>query len=586
MSAQEWHKTQPLSIGLRYRTRIGLWTVSLWTGLVGLVNLLSAVSPSLPERVRWLMPVFPFTIRAGGHVFAALTGFLLLTLAVNLLRRKRVAWLLTVALLGISITSHLIKGLDYEESLLAIVPLIQLIVMRKTFTARSDRPSISQGVRVLIGALLFTLAYGTAGFYVLDGSFTVNGEPVNFGLVASIEQTLAIFFTEDNAGLESTTRYSAFFINSIYIVGASTLVYAFFMLLRPVLLRGEAATLSDRRQARVIIDQYGQTSLARLSLLKDKSYYFSPSGQSVIAYVAKGRAAIALGDPIGPSQDRVEAILTFSQFCDRNDWFPAFYETSNEQLERYAKLGFQQIQIGEEAIVDLTSFTLKGKAAQNLRTALNRSAKAGYQFQLYESPIQPELFQQLKPVSDEWLKDKQGSEKQFSIGWFDEDYLRGCSIAVVYDADHRAVAFANLLSGYNRREVTIDLMRHRLDAEKGTMDFLFVSMFQHFKEAGYDRFNLSLSPLAGVGAKPSARRVEKALNYLFNHLNQFYNFKGLHQFKEKFQPRWEPRYLVFPNRAALPEVILGLVRADSGDRLFEYLQLEYVKQSLAAFFDR
>ena len=66
MSAQDRHKTQPLSIGLNHRTRIGLWTVSLWTGLVGLVNLLSAVSPSLPERVRWLMPVFPFPIRAGG----------------------------------------------------------------------------------------------------------------------------------------------------------------------------------------------------------------------------------------------------------------------------------------------------------------------------------------------------------------------------------------------------------------------------------------------------------------------------------------------------------------------------------------
>ena len=586
MSAPDRHKTPPLSIGLDYRTRIGLWTVSIWTGLVGLVNLLSAVSPSSPERVRWLMLVFSFPIRAGGHVFAALTSFLLLTLAANLLRRKRIAWLLTVTLLGVSIVSHLIKGLDYEEGLFAIVPLIQLIVMRKVFTARSDRPSIAQGARVLLGALLFTLAYGTAGFYVLDGRFIVNSEPVNFGLFASINQTLAIFFTEDNAGLEPTTRYSAFFINSIYIVGASTLIYALFMLLRPVLLRGDPATTSDRSRARNIIDQYGQTSLARLSLLKDKSYYFSPSGQSVIAYVAKGRAAIALGDPIGPLEDRVEAIFTFSQFCDRNDWFPAFYETSSEQLEQYCKLGFQQIQVGEEAIVDLISFTLKGKAAQNLRTALNRSTKAGYQFKFYESPIQLDLFQQLKPVSDEWLKNKQGSEKQFSIGWFDEDYLRGCSIAVIYDANNQVVAFANLLSGYNRREVTIDLMRHRLDAEKGTMDFLFVSMFQHFKEAEYERFNLSLSPLAGVGAKPNARRVEKALNYLFNHLNQFYNFKGLHQFKEKFQPRWEPRYLVFPNRAALPEVILGLVRADSGDRLFEYLRFEYVKQLLGALFAR
>ena len=49
----------------------------------------------------------------------ALSGFFLLILAASLLRRKRVAWLLTVGLLVLSILSHLIKGFDYEVSLLA-----------------------------------------------------------------------------------------------------------------------------------------------------------------------------------------------------------------------------------------------------------------------------------------------------------------------------------------------------------------------------------------------------------------------------------------------------------------------------------
>ncbi len=91
-----------------------------------------------------------------------------------------------------------------------------------------------------------------------------------------------------------------------------------------------------------------------------------------------------------------------------------------------------------------------------------------------------------------------------------------------------------------------------------------------FQKLNCDRFNFSLSPLAGVGCGSDAQRVEKGLNYFFKHLNQFYNFKGLHQFKEKFQPCWEPRYLIYPNIAALPDVAVGLVRADSGDRLFDY----------------
>ena len=257
-------------------------------------------------------------------MFAALSGFILLTLAASLLRRKRVAWLITLGLLIISIFSNLIKGLDYEEGLLSALLLIQLLLMRKVFTAHSDRPSMAQGVPVLLVAMVFTLAYGAAGFYLLKGHFKVDGRPATFGLSQSLLQTLAMFFTEDNAGLEPQGRFANFFANSIYVVGAVTLAYALLLLLRPVLLRGAPATTAARQRARDIIDQHGQTSLARLALLKDKSYYFSPSGQSVVAYVAKGRAAIALGDPIGPLSDRRAVIMSFQQFCHRNDWFATF----------------------------------------------------------------------------------------------------------------------------------------------------------------------------------------------------------------------------------------------------------------------
>ncbi|MCU0548078.1 MAG: phosphatidylglycerol lysyltransferase domain-containing protein [Leptolyngbya sp. Prado105] len=554
------------------KTRFGIGSTAILTAVMGGVNLISAIAPSYPERTAWLKHFLPFSVRAGGHLFAALSGFILLTLAANLLRRKKVAWYLTVGLLILSILSHLIKGFDIEESTLAMILLIQLIVLRKVYTAKSDPPSIAQGIRALVVAILFTLAYGTIGFYWLDGYFKVSGQPINFSFKQAIWQTLAMFFTADNAGLEPSRRYGDFFAHSIYAVGLVTMTYALLMLLRPVLLRGDPATLFDRKKARQIIDEYGQTSLARLSLLPDKSYYFSPSGKSVIAYVAKGRAAITLGDPIGHSDDRKEAIVSFREFCHQNDWFPTFYEVLPETLPLYQSLGYRWVQIGEEAIIDLRTFNLKGKANQDFRTAINKLSKAGYQLQVYAPPIDDRLIARLKPVSDEWLKSKQGSEKQFSIGWFNPEYLKGCHIAVIEDGNGDAIAFSNLLSGYNRKEVTVDLMRHVDRAEKGTMDFLFAEMLKHFQQEGYDSFNFSLSPLAGVGEAADAQRVEKGLHYFFEHLNQFYNFKGLHQFKEKFRPRWEPRYLVFPSRRVLPDIAVGLVRADSGDRLLDYLK--------------
>jgi phosphatidylglycerol lysyltransferase len=534
---------------------------------MGIINLFSAITPSLPDRMEWFRDFFPVEIRHSGHLFAALSGFFLLILATNLLRRKRSAWILAVILLMVSILSHLIKGLDYEESLFAGALLILLMAMRKTFTAQSDRPSMAQGVRVLIGSLLFTLAYGTAGFFLLDRAYNVQ-----FDLPGALAQTLAMFFTEDNAGLVPRTRFGQFFANSIYLVGGVTLTYALFMLLRPVLLRGEPATAAQRQRAQAIVEQYGCSSLARFTLLNDKAYYFSPSGKSMIAYVPKGRVAIALGDPIGPREDREEVIFGFQQFCEQNDWHPAFYQTLPDDLALYESFRFRVLKIGEEAIVDLKTFTLKGKAGQNFRNTLNKFKKSGHRIEFYQPPITSELLYELRTVSNEWLKMMQGSEKKFSLGWFDEAYLRDCEIAVVRTAQGQLSAFANVVTEYQINEITIDLMRHRAEMAHGTMDFLFISMFEHFQERGYDGFNLGLSALSGLGDSEQAPQLEKGMNYLYEHLNRFYNFKGLHAYKEKFHPCWEPRYLVYPSLTSLPDVAVGLARADSGDRLLDYFK--------------
>ena len=519
-----------------------------------------------PDALAILRDIYPFEVRAGSHIFAAVSGFILLTLASRLLRRKRVAWILTVILLLVSIASHLLKGLDVEETIPAALLLIILLIQRKQYTARSDRPSIAQGVRVLIGALLFTTAYGTAGFWLMERQYQTE-----FDLVRALKQTLAIFFTADNGGIQATTRFGSFFITSIYIVGASTLTYAVWMLLRPVLLQ-VGGTDEERSRAKKIIQQYGHSSLANFCLLPDKSYYFSPSGKTVIAYVPKGRGAIALGDPIGAPEDNKDAVIGYQEFCDRNDWYPAFYQTLPDNLDLYKSLGFKVVKIGEEGIVDLHTFTTQGKAGRNLRNSLNRFSKQGYKVKFYQPPIADEMLDRLKVISDQWLNEMQGSEKRFSLGWFDCNYLRNCEIATVEKETGEIVAFANIVPEYQLNEITLDLMRKLNDAEHGVMEFLFVSLFQHYQKLNYDSFNLGLSALSGLKEDRQSPRLEGGLDYLYEHLNRFYNFQGLHGFKDKFNPRWESRYLVYPSLAALPDVAVALVRADSGDRLLDYFK--------------
>ena len=108
-------------------------------------------------------------------------------------------------------------------------------------------------------------------------------------------------------------------------------------------------------------------------------------------------------------------------------------------------------------------------------------------------------------------------------------------------------------------------MRKLNNTEHGAMEFFFVSLFQHYKELNYDGFNLWISALSGLKEDRQAPRLEAGLDYLYEHLNRFYNFQGLHGFKDKFNPCWESRYLICPSLAALPDVVVALVRANSGD---------------------
>jgi phosphatidylglycerol lysyltransferase len=170
-------------------------------------------------------------IRHGSHLGAALAGFGLMLLADGVWRRKRAAWLLAVVLLLVSSATHLVKGLDYEEAFLSLLLMIILLLSRAEFHARSDPPSVRRGLGVLLAAIGFTLAYGTAGFYLMDHHFRIN-----YALGPAIRQTFVMFTQFYDPGLEPITGFSRYFASSIYLVGLFTTGYALLMILRPVLI--------------------------------------------------------------------------------------------------------------------------------------------------------------------------------------------------------------------------------------------------------------------------------------------------------------------------------------------------------------
>ena len=347
--------------------------------------------------------------------------------------------------------------------------------------------------------------------------------------------------------------------------------YALWTLLRPVFVR-QPATAAERGQAQAIIEAHGHSSLARLALLPDKSYFFSGGG-SVVAYVARGGIAVALGDPIGPDPDLAATIVDFRDFCARNDWQASFYQAAPAYLDAYRAVGYSTLCVGIEAPVDLATFSLSGRDKKTERSAFNRLTKAGYKAVIHDPPQSDALLRELGDVSDAWLTMIHGVEKRFSLGWFHSDYIRHGRLIAVHDSEGAITAFANIVPEYRHNEISVDLMRRLPDIEPGTMDFLFISLLKWARDQDYDTFNLGLSPLAGVGEHPDDPMVERAVHWVYGHVNEFYNFKGLHAFKAKFDPRWSPRYLIYPGPSSLLAVQFAITRASSGDNfLFDYIR--------------
>ena len=165
-------------------------------------------------------------------------------------------------------------------------------------------------------------------------------------------------------------------------------------------------------------------------------------------------------------------------------------------------------------------------------------------------PFSQEFLDQIELVSTKWLNGRQ--EKGFSLGFFNRDYLQNAPIAVVRNEEGNIIAFVNFLASYCKDTATIDLMRYEsADNNRGLIDFIFIKLFSYFKEEGLHYFDLGMAPLSNVGNMESSFVYEKIAYLIFVFSTHFYSFSGLRQYKQKFTPIWQSKYIAYPKKTWL-----------------------------------
>ena len=128
----------------------------------------------------------------------------------------------------------------------------------------------------------------------------------------------------------------------------------------------------------------------------------------------------------------------------------------------------------------------------------------------------------------------------------------------------KILAFANILQGVEKEELSIDLMRYLPEAPHGVMDYLFIELMLWGKKEGYRWFNLGMAPLSGMDDHALAPLWNRIGAFIFHHGEHFYNFQGLREYKEKYKPVWQPKYLASPGGLALPRVLINIASLISG----------------------
>ena len=511
--------------------------------ITGAVLLISGATPSIPESMRWLRSFVPLPVVEISHLLGSVIGMLLLFLARGIRLRIDAAWYGSILLLALGIAASFLKGMDWQEATVLAFMALLLLPTKKYFRRRSS---------------LLRMKF-TPGWITLTASVLIGVTWIGFLSFRHLE------YADDLWWQFSYKGDAPRFMRAMVIVCTGVAGYAVWRLFNVDRPKPQQA-MPDSSEILIAgaIAKKGKRSQGLLALLGDKQFYWSETKESFIMYASGKNYWVAMGDPVGNEQEFETLLWRFRESADKSGAVSVFHQVSEEYLNLYIDLGMVFLKLGEEAYIDLTSFTLEGKKREDLRTHRRKLSKQAYSFQLLELSEVAANMERLKAVSDAWLAKKNAREKRFALGGFHEPYIAATRVAVIRDPSGKIMSFANLWELESKEELSIDLMRYDPESPRGIMDFLFAEIMLWGHEQDYRWFNLGMAPLAGLENHPMAPTWHKIGTAIFDLSEEFYDFEGLYHYKAKYDPVWRPRYLAVPPRLNMAAVLLRTSTLISG----------------------
>ncbi|GAC1315857.1 MAG: phosphatidylglycerol lysyltransferase domain-containing protein [Thermoleophilaceae bacterium] len=531
---------------------------ALLTALVGLLNVASALTPHVASRARSLLHHGTALIHRGGsdfvpvaHVLALPAGVALLVLAVGLARRRARALQLVVVLLLAAGLLNAIKDHDVLESLINWALAAALLWGRSAFYVRHDEDAARAGLRVVPALVL--LAYLVSLVAVAAGT----GSDFNLSRGTS-EAFWLLLLTSGPLHFHNHFHWVP---TAIGIVSLGTLMTAAWYLFRPLAAPLRRSDLA-RNAAIDLVRRHGDDTLSFFKLRGDKQHLFSADHRAFVGYTVENGVMLISGDPVGPDEALPALAAEVRGFAEVRGLKLAVLGASERNCALWQSQGLRTFYIGDEAVVDVGSFSLEGRSIRKVRQSTSRLQKAGYRASVHElGALTGEQLRELEGVSDRWRAGT--AERGFSMAM---DSLRGehlsdSLVVVARDGAGDVRGFLHFVPVYGRQAVSLSFMRRDRDTPNGLTEYMVVRAIELLGERGIDELSLNFAAFARLLHSP-AGPVERLLGRLATVFNPYFQIESLYRFNAKFFPRWEPRYLLYEGALGLPRAGLAAMWAE------------------------
>ncbi|MEV4560966.1 phosphatidylglycerol lysyltransferase domain-containing protein [Kitasatospora sp. NPDC049285] len=545
------------------------------TMLIGLIDIACAIFPKLrfTRMHNWAgqLPGGTTSLAAAGTL---MVGMLLVLLAHALRRRKRRAWRAVCVLLPIGAALHLLRWHQVGQAVISLALLVVMVVHQREFYAKADPRTrwravvnflVLGTVSVLLGLLIVSMRWKAE---VGDPSLFARLEHVGYGLF----------------GFEGPIHYTSDRIGDLvaYSLGALGLVTAFttaYLALRPE--KPEPfLTPEDELKVRDLLARHGRRdSLGYFALRRDKSVLFSPSGKAAISYRVVSGVMLASGDPVGDVEAWPGAIKVFMAMAREHAWVPAVMGCSEVGGEVWTReAGLDALELGDEAIVDTASFSLSGRAMRNVRQMVKRIERNGYSCKVRRvGDLTLEEKRQIGDAAARWRGTDTERGFSMALGRFGDVGDDECVVVTAHKADEPAADGAPAAAGSDLKAVlhfvpwgsdgiSLELMRRDREADPGLNELLIVAALQEVGAMGVRRVSLNFAMFRSAlarGERIGAGPVLRAWRGLLVFLSRWFQIESLYKFNAKFQPSWEPRFLVYKQTRDLPRIGFAAMQAEA-----------------------